>query len=55
MAEKVCIWLAWIAPRRFVYWCAIRVMAHAASDQYPQQVVPELLAMDALKRWEVRG
>jgi hypothetical protein len=47
------IWmrLAWLMPRSLVYWCAIRLGAHATQGQYSDQVVPELLFMDALKRW----
>lgn len=39
-------------PRNLVYWCAIRLMAHATQGRYSTQVVPDLSAMDALKRWE---
>jgi hypothetical protein len=47
------IWmrLAWLMPRSLVYWCAIRLGAHATQGKYSDQVVPELLFMDALKRW----
>ena len=43
--------LAFLVPRRLAYWCAIRVMCHATQGPYSNQVVPELLAMDALMRW----
>jgi hypothetical protein len=51
MKERILIWLAWRTPRSLVYWCSIRLIAHATVGRYSDQVVPELLAMDALKRW----
>lgn len=44
--------VAWLLPRSVAYWCAIRVVAHATGGQWRNQVVPELLALEALKRWE---
>jgi len=49
--EQMIIGLAWILPARLVYWCALRVNAHATSGKYSNQVVPELTAMEALERW----
>lgn len=51
MKEWLAIKLAWAMPRRLVYWCALRLIAHATQGQYGNTVVPELGAMDALKRW----
>lgn len=52
MTETICIKVAWMLPRKLVYWCAIRVGAHATQGQYSNQEVPALTFMDALKRWE---
>ena len=52
MIEKLVIKLAWLMPRRLAYWCAIRVGAHATQGQWGNQAVPDLLFMDALKRWD---
>ena len=52
MREKITIWIAWHLPRYLVMWCAVRVHAHATTGQYSSQVVPDLTAMDALKRWD---
>lgn len=52
LSEKVLLWIVWKLPKKLVYWCAIRLMAHATTGQYSKQIVPELTAMDALKRWE---
>ncbi len=49
--ETLLIKLAWLLPRGVAYWAAIRVMAHATQGKYGNQVVPDLTAMDALKRW----
>ncbi len=52
MKEQLCKWLAWNLPRQLVMWCAVRVIADATQGPYSNQIVPELSAMDALKRWE---
>jgi hypothetical protein len=44
-------WFADHAPRPLVYFCAVRLMAHATIGKHSDQVAPDLLAMDALKRW----
>lgn len=51
-SEKLIMDLAWSLPRILVYWCAIRLISHATTGKYGDQIVPELLAMDALQRWE---
>jgi hypothetical protein len=51
MWDALCRRIAWILPRRLIYWCAIRLMAHGTQGQWSNQAVPELTAMDALKRW----
>ena len=51
MKDRIWMWAAWKLPRRLVMWCACRLMANATQGKYSGQVVPELLAMDALKRW----
>ncbi len=50
--EKVWIAIAWRLPRKLAYWAAVRVMVHATQGPYSNQVVPDLYAMDALKRWD---
>lgn len=45
-------WLAWRLPKRLVYWAAIRLIAFATQGSYSNQIVPDLGAMEALKRWE---
>jgi len=43
--------LAWMLPRYIVMWASIRMIAHATQGKYGSTIVPELSAMDALKRW----
>jgi hypothetical protein len=42
----------WKLPRGLAYRCAIRVISNATVGPYSNQIVPELTAMDALKRWD---
>jgi hypothetical protein len=47
--------IAFRLPRSLAYWCAIRVGSHATVGKYGNQIVPELLFVDALKRWDDRA
>jgi len=51
LRERFVLALVWRLPRWLVYWCAIRLMAHATMGRYGDQEAPALLAMDALERW----
>lgn len=50
--EKVLLWVAYRLPRKLVAWVGIRIVAHATSGKYSSQIVPDLTAMEALKRWD---
>jgi len=50
--EELQLCVAHLLPRWLVKWAAIRLIAYATSGKYGSTVVPELTAMDALKRWE---
>ena len=50
--EKSMFWFVWKLPKNLVYFCAIRVVAYATTGKYSNTIVPELTAMDAVKRWE---
>lgn len=52
MSSRLWIKLAWLLPETLVYFCTIRLIANATQGKYSNQIVPELTAMDALKRWE---
>ena len=49
--EKVLIWIAWKLPRQLVMWTTVRLVS-ATTGQYGNTIVPELSAIDALKRWD---
>jgi len=53
MSEKFWMRLAWAMPRKLAYWAAVRVLSYATVGKFSSQVVPDLLAIDALKRWEM--
>jgi hypothetical protein len=46
------MWIAYRLPRWLVYLAAVRLIAHATTGKYGTQIVPDLLAMEALKRWD---
>lgn len=50
--EKLKLFIVWLLPRWMVMWCSIRLIAHATTGKYSNTIVPELSAMDALKRWD---
>mgnify|MGYP001558278125 CR=1 FL=1 len=52
MKERMMLKIVWLLPKEFVKWYAIRLICNATSGKYSSQIVPELSAMDALKRWE---
>jgi len=52
--EKWWTWIVWRLPRNLVYWCAIRLIAHASKGEWSAEHVPDITAMDALKRWDSR-
>lgn len=51
MKEKFWLFLAWRLPRPLVMWTAIRLGVHATQGEYSSTIVPDLLFMDAIKRW----
>ena len=44
--------IAWLLPRNLVYWCAIRLIVNASTGEWSGEHVPDITAMDALKRWD---
>ena len=52
MSKKIQIWIVWKLPRWLIKWAAVRLIAEATTGEYSSTVVPELRAMEALKRWE---
>jgi hypothetical protein len=52
--ERWIMWLAWHAPRWFVYWCYIRVAASATTGEWSGSVPDQVSIMEALRRWDGR-
>lgn len=52
MQERIWVWLAWRLPRPLIKWASIRLMVNATIGEHDSTIVPELSAIDALKRWE---
>jgi len=55
MKNNIAMKIAWMMPKKIVYWCAIRLIAFATQGKYSGTIVPDLTAMDAIKRWEDSG
>jgi hypothetical protein len=51
MKLKFMLWLCSKLPKTLVYYCANNLVAYATTGNYSNTVVPELSAMDALKRY----
>jgi len=51
-AEGALMWLVWRLPRKIVMWSTVRVIANATTGEYRNQIVPDLTALEALKRWD---
>ena len=51
LIESLNRWIAWRLPKSLVYWCAIRLLAHATTGKNSRS--PNgLNFMDALTAWE---
>lgn len=50
--EGMTMQIAWLLPRKLVYWCAIRVGASATVGEHSGQIVPDLRFMEAIERWK---
>ena len=55
MKDKILMSVVWKLPKSIVYFCAIRLVAYATTGKYSRTIVPELSAMDAIKRWDYKG
>ncbi len=50
-SENFWPWLAQRMPRKLVYWCAIRLMAHATTGRYSTCCPDRVTILQALDRW----
>jgi hypothetical protein len=44
-------WFVAKLPKRLIYFCFMHVFVYATTGKYGNTVVPELTAMDAIKRY----
>ena len=51
-SEQFLTWFVWHLPKVVIKWAAIRLIAHATTGKYETTIVPDLTAMDALRRWD---
>jgi hypothetical protein len=52
LSEKIYFWIAWKLPRKLVYWCTIRLMAHATQTAEGIYQEPnEISIFNMLDRW----
>lgn len=54
-AQLLRLRFVYVLPRWLVYWCAIRLVAHATAGKHGAQLVSDMTAMDALDRWEKKA
>lgn len=52
LKERIARELAWVLPRRVVYWCAIRVWAAGTTGIYSNEPSTRLNFLEALQRFE---
>ena len=50
--DDLCLTVAGMLPPRLVYWATIQAMAETTTGEYGSTVVPELRAMEVLKRYD---
>lgn len=52
LREGMARWIAWCLPRRVVYWCALRAVAHATGERWKRTKAMDLTVMDCVARWD---
>lgn len=45
-------WVAWKLPHNIVMWAYVRVVAHGTTGRWSNTLVPDVTAMEILKRWD---
>ena len=54
MKTKIQMWIVWHLPKWIISWAGIRLVAHATTGEYSDTIVPNLEAMEALRRWDTK-
>jgi hypothetical protein len=50
--DRLYRWLEGRLPRCLVKWATMRLIVHDTSREYETTVVPDLSAMEAVRRWD---
>jgi len=40
-----------LLPKKLIYFCTLHLIAYCTTDEYSSTIVPDLTAMDAVKRY----
>lgn len=51
MKDRMLCDLAWWLPARLVYWCAMRLIAHASTGRYSATEMTSLTCVEAVNRF----
>lgn len=49
--DKLAMEIAWLIPKRLVYWCTIRLFAYASTNKWSNEQITSIPIDVALKRW----
>ena len=53
MKREISDRIAWILPKRIIYFCLIRAWAKATTGKWSNTIGPEVRMDEVIKRWEV--
>lgn len=54
LVEKLSRFIAWLLPRRVVYWSYIRLHAHATCTTYSHRTPHDVSWVEALESWNTQ-
>lgn len=52
MSERFWQAVAWLMPRRLVYWCVVRAAAHASTTTLQDTPVPAITVVDTMGAYQ---
>ena len=53
--EKAVCWFVWRLPKWVVYWCGVRLFAHATTGPWGHEEAPAVKLVDAMDRFAPNG
>jgi hypothetical protein len=54
MIDNFYLWFVWKLPHKLVYWCGIRLGAHASTGQWGADNITTVKFFEVLNRWEIK-